>query len=722
MEYLLLGPLEVRDAGRAVALGASRPRALLAILILSAGRTVPASRLVDDLWGEAVPETAPKMVQILVSQLRKSLPRHHLVTRPPGYALDVPPEDIDLLRFERLRREAREAAALGDHTAASWLLGRALALWRGPALAEFSAPFARVEADRLEELRLAALEERVEADLALGRHAELVGELDALVARHPLRESLRRRQMLALYRSGRQAEALAAYQEARRVLSDELGLEPSADLRELEGRILRQDPELRADGTPPAAPWPASAPAARVARRAAPVGRERPLGVLARLHAEALGSERRIVFVTGEAGIGKTTLVEAFADAADGQRGTRVARGQCIAHRGVGEPFMPVLEALGRLARRPGGERVVRTLAETAPTWLAQMPWLAAGEEPGAAGRRALGAGRERMLREIVEALEAMAADAPVVVLLEDLHWADHSTLDVVEAIARRREPARLLVMGTYRPGEAAIVGHPVGALARDLATRDLCVELRVEPLTTPAISELVARRLPAGAPAPPEGFAGTIQARTGGNCLFVRTLIDAWLDQGELGDAVPETVRELIESMLVELPEDDQAVLAAASIVGARFSAAAAAAGSGADPHDVEMRCATLTRRGLFIVSEGAELGPTARSRRASPSRTTSAGRCSTTAARPAGAPRCTRGSGRGWRTRGATAPRRSPPCSHRTSGARRTGSGRCATWGWRPTPRCDGAPIARRPCSWATRSRRCSGRPTSRSGRSAS
>jgi DNA-binding SARP family transcriptional activator/predicted ATPase len=621
VQYSVLGPLEARSSGRPVALGAPRQRALLALLILNAGHTVSTSRLVDDLWGEAVPDTAAKMVQILVSQLRKVLPRDHLVTRPPGYLLDVPPEDIDLLRFEGLRREAREAAAGGDHAGASALLGDALGLWRGPALAEFSEPFAQLEANRLEELRLAALEERIEADLALGRHAELVGELDALVARHPLRESLRRRQMLALYRSGRQAEALAAYQEARRALSDELGIEPSADLRELERRILQQDPELEpvaaAGAGAPAAPPPGAV--ALPAGDRAPVGRERALALLAGLYAEARSGRRRVVFVTGEAGIGKTALAEAFAEAVDREGGSRAARGQCIDHRGAGEPFMPILEALGRLARGPGGERVVATLSEVAPTWLVQMPWLVPPDQLDAVGRRALGAGGERMLREMLEALDALTADAPLVLVLEDLHWADHSTLDLLEALAFRPDPARLMVIGTFRPGEAAIAGHPLAALSRDLRTRDLCVELRVEPLSEPAIAELLARRLPAGEE-PASGLAATIRARTGGNCLFVKTLVDAWLDEGLLGADgaseelvadVPESVRQLIEQMLLQLPDDDQEALMAASAVGTRFSTAAAAAATGSDPGDVEDRCAALSRRGAFVVSEGAETWP---------------------------------------------------------------------------------------------------------------
>jgi len=205
-----------------------------------------ATSLVDALWGEDVSETAPKMVQILVSQLRKALSEPRLQTRAPGYLLELRDDELDLVRFERAVASARGALAGGDAATARELLADALALWRGRALAEFSEPFARREEARLEELRLNALGWRLEAGLALGRHGDVVGELETLVAQHPLRERLRSEHMLALYRSGRHAEALAGYQELRRMLADELGIDPPASLRELEGLMLRQDPSLEA--------------------------------------------------------------------------------------------------------------------------------------------------------------------------------------------------------------------------------------------------------------------------------------------------------------------------------------------------------------------------------------------------------------------------------------------------------------------------------------------
>ena len=244
MEFKLLGPLEVGDGSTTIAIPGRKQRALLARLLLDANRTVAADRLVDDLWGESVPESAQKMVQIYVSQLRKILPDGLLQTRPPGYAVEVEPASIDLVRFEQLRREGEAAHAAGNAELAARRFDEALSLWRGDALAEFQEPFAQAEASRLDELRLACVEARIAADLDRGRHAELVAELEPLLTRYPLREGLRAQQLLALYRSGRQSDALAAYRSFRNLLADEVGLDPSPRLKELERRILRHDRTL----------------------------------------------------------------------------------------------------------------------------------------------------------------------------------------------------------------------------------------------------------------------------------------------------------------------------------------------------------------------------------------------------------------------------------------------------------------------------------------------
>ena len=250
LEVRLLGPIEAQRDGAAVSLGGPKPRALLAVLALEPGRVVSVDRLVEALWPGDPPETAAHAVQVYVSQLRKAL-GPVLATRAPGYELELAPDRVDVLRFARLTQEGRAALEGGDPTSAESALREALALWRGPALADFLyEPFAQTEIARLEELRTVTLEERIEADLALGRHAELVSELEALVAAQPLRERPRAQLMLALYRSGRQADALAAYRAARETLVEELGIDPGPELRELEGAILRQDDSLLLEETP----------------------------------------------------------------------------------------------------------------------------------------------------------------------------------------------------------------------------------------------------------------------------------------------------------------------------------------------------------------------------------------------------------------------------------------------------------------------------------------
>lgn len=265
MEFRVLGPLEVvDDEGRSLPLGGARQRALLAALLLRANEVVPLDTLIDQLWGERPPATGTKALQVAVSHLRKTLGDGVLETRPAGYVLRVEPEQLDLTRFDRLRESAQASLGAGRPEEAATALREALALWRGPALADVAdESFARADAERLEELRLLALEERIEADLSHGRHGDLVPELEALIARHPLRERLREHLMLALYRSDRQAEALEVYRETRRLLSDELGIEPGTRLQELERAILRHDPELE--------PTVAS----RVAARMVPRGRRR---------------------------------------------------------------------------------------------------------------------------------------------------------------------------------------------------------------------------------------------------------------------------------------------------------------------------------------------------------------------------------------------------------------------------------------------------------------
>ena len=243
--FRILGALEVVRDGERVDLGSPRQRALLALLLTRANATVSRDRLIDELWEDELPESVVNVLQTYVSRLRRVLPPDRLVSRPPGYALVVADDELDLRAFEHGAQDGRRLLAGGDVAGASESFRRALSLWRGPALEDVGAmEFARIEAARLEELRLAVLEDRIEAELALGHHGALVPELETLVREHPLRERLRAQLMLALYRSGRQPDALAVYRDARSVLTETLGIEPGHPLRALEAAILRQDPSL----------------------------------------------------------------------------------------------------------------------------------------------------------------------------------------------------------------------------------------------------------------------------------------------------------------------------------------------------------------------------------------------------------------------------------------------------------------------------------------------
>jgi DNA-binding SARP family transcriptional activator len=246
-EFRILGPLEARVGERVLSLGGAKQRAVLAILLLHANEVVSSDRLIDELWGADPPTTAATALQVHVSQLRKVLGsnRDLVVTHRPGYLIALDADQFDLRRFERLAAECERALAENDPASAAARARAALDLWRGPPLGDLAyEPFAQVPILRLEELRVGVIETRMEAELALGRHVEVVAELESLVLEHPLRERLRAQQILALYRSGRQADALAAYSAARRAFVDELGIEPSENLRRLELSILQHDPSL----------------------------------------------------------------------------------------------------------------------------------------------------------------------------------------------------------------------------------------------------------------------------------------------------------------------------------------------------------------------------------------------------------------------------------------------------------------------------------------------
>jgi DNA-binding SARP family transcriptional activator len=558
MEFRILGPFEVQGGGRAVQLGGLRQRSVLAVLLLNAGELVPTERLVDELWGEDTPKAAVKTVQVYIGRLRKLLGPDAIVTRPPGYLLRADPEQIDARRFERLAAEGHEALAAGDVAAAAGLLREALSLWRGAPLSDFAyEPFAQAEAARLEELRLRALEDRIESDLRSGKAAELIAELQALTARHPLRERLRGQLMIALYRAGRQSEALDAYRDLRLTLVEELGIEPSRALRELEGAVLGQDPRLLR-------------PRGRSA--GAFVGRDAELQTLHKAVGDAHQGRGRVVLVSGEPGIGKSHLADEVATLARDE-GLHVLRGRCW-EAGGAPAFWPWVQVLRSCVRNVEPERLRRYVGAGGPELVELLPELreVLGDvpEPAARDPEAL---RFRVFDAVAATLCTIAdRDRPVVIILDDLHAADEPSLLLTSFLARAIDGSRVMLLGAFRDTELRkddALARVVGELTREARLS----RIALEGLRRDDIDDYV--RMVAG-PATPD-LIDALHGRTAGNALFIVETVRLLAAKGELANvdveaAVPTGLRDAVERRLGPLPEPTRAALSAAAVLGHEF------------------------------------------------------------------------------------------------------------------------------------------------------
>ena len=351
------------------------------------------------------------------------------------------------------------------------------------------------------------------------------------------------------------------------------------------------------------------------------VGREAELTQLQGWLETAVGGERQTVFITGEAGIGKTTLVGAFLERIATNGDIEIGRGQCIEHYGTGEAYLPVLEALGGLCRGPEGKRFIALLSQQAPSWLIQMPALVDASEHEALQRRTRDATRERMLRELAEALDALAAVRTLVLWFEDLQWSDVSALDLLAYIARRLGNARLLVLCTYRPVDVIVRAHPLKAIKQELQLHRQCQELPLELLSEAHTAEYLAARFTvevsqSAPPAPLNALAQAIHQYTEGNPLFIVNVVDyvvarqlvvkhegQWEFRGRLTEmGVPDGLRQLIEQQIEELNGEEQVLLATASVAGAEFSVAVVAAAMQRDTLHIEAQCEQLVRRGQFL------------------------------------------------------------------------------------------------------------------------
>jgi DNA-binding winged helix-turn-helix (wHTH) protein/predicted ATPase len=350
------------------------------------------------------------------------------------------------------------------------------------------------------------------------------------------------------------------------------------------------------------------------------VGREKESTQLQQWWVQAQQRVRQVVFVTGEAGIGKTTLVDAFATQVAATEAAWYGRGQCIEQYGAGEAYLPLLDALGQLGRSPHGTRLVEVLRQQAPSWLLQMPTLTSAADFDSLRHRSGGATRERMLRELAEAIEVLTTEWPLLLVLEDLHWSDVSTLDWLAYVARRRQPARLLVLGTYRPTDAMMHQHPVHSVTQDLLLHRQGIELRPGYLSATDVGAYLTRRC--GTVPQQEALARALYQRTDGNPLFLATVVEELMRQGVLQEgptgweliggiaavrSIPSSLRQLIERQFEELAPEAQTLLEAASVVGVEFSAAAIAASVTATVEDVETWCNALVRQQQFVQVCGA-------------------------------------------------------------------------------------------------------------------
>jgi DNA-binding SARP family transcriptional activator len=548
MEFRILGALELSgDDGAPLDVGRGKQRSLLAILILHANEVVSSDRLAEELWRGTPPATAPKALQVHVSQLRKLLGPGVLDTRSPGYVLRVEDGRLDSRAFEAL---VEDAASDGPQAAVDGLT-RALALWRGPALADVAyEPFAQAEAARLEELRLTAIERRADGLLALGRHAEAIGDLQALVAREPLRERPRAQLITALYRTGRQADALEAYRAACDDLM-ELGLEPTAELRELQRAVLNQDPSLAAPVKPPPAAAPGSAP--ETAGGGFFVGRDPELERLcARLDAACAG-RGGLVLVGGEPGIGKSRLLSRLAEHAE-ERGARALWGRAW-EAGGAPAYWPWIQVLRGLAGDSLDELV---------------PGLA---KPSAASDSD---GARILLFDAATTFLTRAAEAqPLILLLDDVHAADAPSLLLLQFVARQLPDARILVVAAYRD----VAGGPGAALSSAFA--ELAGEPGMERISLGGLDRAeVARYIDlAAAVRAPAPVVTRIHADTSGNPLFVAELVRLLESEGRLEAAagshaaLPEGVHDVIGRRLNRLSDGCVELLTLASVLGRRFS-----------------------------------------------------------------------------------------------------------------------------------------------------
>ncbi|MEU6414058.1 BTAD domain-containing putative transcriptional regulator [Microbispora sp. NPDC046933] len=532
-------------------------RAVLALLALNPGRVVSLDRLIDELWADQPPSSATTTLQVYISNLRKVLepgrqrrtPPKVLLTREPGYQLAVAPDQVDLVRFTTSVEDGRKTLARREYGKVLEVLDQALGMWRGEPLAEFSVyEFAQPVIARLAEFRAVAVEDRFEARLAMGDSLSCVADLERLVEVYPFRERLWGLLVLALYRSGRQTDALGALRRARALLAEEMGLEPGPELRRLEQAVLEQSADL--DVSSPvlsevSPPLTLTADRRHItrARADAPIARDEQLGRLAERFSALRQGRGGVLSLTGEAGVGKTHLARLAASEAESQ-GITVVWGRCVEAEAA-PPFWPWLQALRELGER--GRVAARLMAGEGTDTTA---------DPG----RAL----FELYEHVLSALTGVGT--PTMLILDDLHSADASSLRLLTFLASELHRRPILVLATLRPEpgrEPEHLGDTLAALVREPGTELL-------PLPPFTLRDVRAFLEPRGVTDP--AFARILYERTGGNPFYLVELLRLLGSEHRLdsvSSGIPQGVREVIGRRVSRLPDQTRELLGQCAVLG---------------------------------------------------------------------------------------------------------------------------------------------------------
>ncbi|MFL5830437.1 MAG: BTAD domain-containing putative transcriptional regulator [Solirubrobacteraceae bacterium] len=599
--FRILGQIEVWNADRQLAIGGRRQLALLALLLIQRGRAVPSYVLSDALWGSARSGSGNRL-QMTVARLRRALAplddteEPVLRTVSGGYLLAAEPHRVDAALFEQHVEAGQQALEHHSYADAAELLRDALQIWRGPPLAEVSfEDFAQAEIRRLEELRLAAHESRIDADLQLGRHAQLIAELEALLASHPTRERIGAQLMLALYRSDRQSDALDIYQRVRVALSEELGLQPGPALTDMQADILEQKPSLRTtpdsqhavvrDGRDGGGPQREGvfAPLPSRLQPHGPrifVGRRDERAALNDVLADAR-FERRSAFVTGDPGIGKTRLVAELARDAH-RTGTLVLAGRC--DEALDLPYQPFVEALEHLIEHAPRRLLDMHIARYGDSLTRLVPALA----PQALQRPAKASESERyvLYQAIDGLLEAAGAGAPVLLILDDLHWADVPTLKLLRRMLTSPRRAPLMLLCTCRLRELD-QDHPLRELLADLHRNALISRLELGGLPSEDVGALVRAISDDPTEVVDEHLIDAVAANTSGNPFLITEVMRGLVEAGAVdnvggrwklsagadpGGHLPLSLTEALGQRLARLGADVRQCLRTAAVLGEEF------------------------------------------------------------------------------------------------------------------------------------------------------